>query len=469
MQEILSIDMLPMSPTGIHIVERRLLETVGTMKLWRHPASAAFAAIALALSLANISAAAAESDNPQEYLQANYHLQVTLQSDNRVSGAMHMTPLADASQLPDYLRAMVDECKKYPVDFFSKAGVSEIVLCGTLEMGLAPIAGVFVAPQHRLYVKFHWCQFGAHCRVTFHSFHHELGHALQTAALGSGHFDWREWADLNPTGFNYGNGGKQELMADPEKNWGTWSTSQPGFLNPYSTTAAWEDRSEIMASLMNDGDRQFLRALYQRDPVIQKKVQLMSDLLSKLCGPTSAKYFWEQSLLSLKTQPAVSLASNPASSSSTADLPKMLGNDLIDASGNAFSFASLKGKKYFLLYFSASWCPRCREFMPQFLEYYQNSKYRDKFEVLFVSSDRDEPQMLSYLREMPWKAVRFKCDAETFLKANYSRGPGIPALALVDSDGRLLAIKKGFAKNYEYGVDKMLDILNEKLATDAQL
>ena len=111
MQEILSIDMLPMSPTGIHIVERRLLETVGTMKLWRHPASAAFAAMALALSLANVSAAGAESDNPQEYLQANYHLHVTLQNDSRVSGAMHMTPLADAGQLPDYLRAMADECK----------------------------------------------------------------------------------------------------------------------------------------------------------------------------------------------------------------------------------------------------------------------------------------------------------------------------------------------------------------------
>jgi nucleoredoxin len=102
--------------------------------------------------------------------------------------------------------------------------------------------------------------------------------------------------------------------------------------------------------------------------------------------------------------------------------------------------------------------------MPQFLEFYQNTRYRDKFEVLFVSSDHSEREMLSYLREMPWKAVRLNSTAESFLKANYARDPGIPALVLIDSDGRLLCIRKGFAKGYEYGVDKVLEILNQKLA-----
>ena len=255
-----------------------------------------------------------------------------------------------------------------------------------------------------------------------------------------------------------------KLMEDPEKNWATWSNDQPGFLNAYSTTAPWEDRSEIMAALMNNGDRAFLRDYYLRDPIIQKKVDLMAHLLSEFCGPNQANYFWERAIDSLKTQPEVSSASNRSQSPLKVDLQKAIGGDLIDASGNPVAFETLEGKKYFLLYFSASWCSHCRQFMPQFLEYYRNTKYHDEFEVVFVSSDQDESQMLSYLQEMPWKAVRFNSPGESFLKTNYSRGPGIPTLALVDSDGRLLCFRKGFAKNYDFGVDKMLDILNQKLS-----
>jgi thiol-disulfide isomerase/thioredoxin len=221
-----------------------------------------------------------------------------------------------------------------------------------------------------------------------------------------------------------------------------------------------------MAALMNNGDRAYLRAWYRRDPVIQKKVDLMADLLSKFCGPNQGKYFWERAITSLKTQPEVSPASNQPGSSVKVDLQKTIGGDLIDAGGQAVSFQTLKGKKCLLLYFSASWCPHCRQFMPQFVGFYQNSKYRDKFEVIFVSSDRGEPEMLSYLREMPWKAVRFNSAAESFLKANYSRGSGVPTLTLIDSDGRLLGFRKGFARDYDAGVDKMLDILNQKLSAD---
>jgi len=313
-------------------------------------------------------------------------------------------------------------------------------------------------------LNYHWCRFGACCRESFHAFHHELGHALQTAAWGDGHYNWPEWAALNPPGFEYGNGGNRELMAHPEKNWGAWSTNHPGFINAYSTTAPWEDRSEIMAALMNDADRRLLGNYCRQDAVILKKAELMSDLLSQVCGSSQSNYFWEQSITSLKTQAGVPLASYSPPATVKADLQKAIGGDLIDSRGNAASFETLKGKKYFLLYFSASWCSRCRAFMPQFLDFYQNTKYHDKFEVLFVSSDHSEPSMLSYLREMPWKAVRFNSEAESFLKTNYSRGPAIPALVLMDSEGRLLCLKKGFAKNYNHGVDKVLDVLNQKLS-----
>jgi thiol-disulfide isomerase/thioredoxin len=193
---------------------------------------------------------------------------------------------------------------------------------------------------------------------------------------------------------------------------------------------------------------------------------LLAHLLSKFCGTNQAKYYWEQAITSLQAQPEVSWGSNLSRSPSKVDLQKTIGGDLIDAGGHAVSFETLKGKKYYLMYFSAAWCSHCRQFMPQFLDFYRTSKYHDKFEVIFVSSDRDESQMLSYLREMPWKAVRFNSPAESFLKTTYSRGPGVPTLALIDSDGRLLCFRKGFARNYDSGVDKMLDILSQKLSAD---
>jgi thiol-disulfide isomerase/thioredoxin len=437
------------------------------MNYLRHFAWAAISLLAMASAFTNVPAARADSNVAQDFLQKTYGVKVTIQSEDRITGILHLGPLTDTGQLGDYLMALAVECKKYPAGFFVKAGVSEIVLCGNLDMGEAPIAGLFNQRQKTLYLKYHWNKFGARDRTTFHAFHHELGHALQGGAWGNGHSDWPEWDAVNPPAFQYGGGGGVELMEHPENNWGAWTTNQPGFLNAYSTSAPWEDRSEIMAALMNNGDEAYLRAYYQRDPIIRQKVDLMAHLLSGFCGPAEASYYWERAVAYLRTPPAISLAFNQPQSPLKVDLQDAIGGDLIDNSGNAVASDTLKGKKYFLLYFSASWCSHCRAFMPQFLEFYRNSQYHDDFEVVFVSSDQNESQMMSYLGEMPWKAVRFNSPGQTFLKTNYSRGPGIPTLALIDSDGRFLGLKKGFAKNYDNGVDKMLDILNQKLSQPA--
>jgi hypothetical protein len=276
------------------------------MNLTRRLALPGFATVTLALGLVMASCARAADEPPREYLQRTYGLKLTVQTANLPSGALRLGAVTNTGQVDDYLRGLIVECKKYPAGFFSLAGVSEIVLCGDLHMGYVPIDGNFNHQQKRLYVKFHWCQYGAQCRKSFHAFHHELGHALQTAAWGDGHYDWREWAAVNPPQFHYGNGGSQELMANPEKNWAVWATNQPGFLNAYSTTAPWEDRSEIMAALMNDGDRAHLSAYCHRDAILRRKIELMSRLLSSFCGTSQSSYFWERAAASLN---------NPAKSS----------------------------------------------------------------------------------------------------------------------------------------------------------
>ena len=48
------------------------------------------------------------------------------------------------------------------------------------------------------------------------------------------------------------------------------------------------------------------------------------------------------------------------------------------------------------LYFSAHWCPPCRGFTPQLAKWY-SAGLKDKLEVVFVSSDRDQGSLVTTL------------------------------------------------------------------------
>ncbi|CAG9579371.1 tryparedoxin-like protein [Leishmania major strain Friedlin] len=59
----------------------------------------------------------------------------------------------------------------------------------------------------------------------------------------------------------------------------------------------------------------------------------------------------------------------------------------------------LKDAEYVLMYFSAHWCPPCRTFTPMLKSFYETHHAKKKFEVVFMSSDRSEEEMMSYFRE----------------------------------------------------------------------
>jgi nucleoredoxin len=63
------------------------------------------------------------------------------------------------------------------------------------------------------------------------------------------------------------------------------------------------------------------------------------------------------------------------------------------------------------LYFSAHWCPPCRAFTPQLAQWYskvKKSSNGEKFDIVFLSSDRDEAQFNEYFQLMPWYAVPYE-------------------------------------------------------------
>ncbi|GFH51559.1 hypothetical protein CTEN210_08035 [Chaetoceros tenuissimus] len=95
------------------------------------------------------------------------------------------------------------------------------------------------------------------------------------------------------------------------------------------------------------------------------------------------------------------------------------------------STSTLKDK-YLMLYFSASWCPPCRMFTPKLSEAYTKLKAeRDDFELLFVSSDRDEDSFKEYFGKMSFGALPFEHrDVKSQLSKKYSV-QGIPKLIIL--------------------------------------
>ena len=62
------------------------------------------------------------------------------------------------------------------------------------------------------------------------------------------------------------------------------------------------------------------------------------------------------------------------------------------------------------LYFSAHWCPPCRNFTPLLNTFYENANSDGKkMEIIFVSSDNDEQAFKEYFESMKWDcAVKYE-------------------------------------------------------------
>ena len=111
-------------------------------------------------------------------------------------------------------------------------------------------------------------------------------------------------------------------------------------------------------------------------------------------------------------------------------LHNSIGNiTLVDKTGN-HQFLS----KYdvVLLYFSAHWCPPCREFTPRLKQFYENLP-RGSVKIVFVSWDKSHEEFTSYFynEHGDWLAVNFNSNRQE-LGQKYGI-EGIPALLLINN------------------------------------
>lgn len=135
----------------------------------------------------------------------------------------------------------------------------------------------------------------------------------------------------------------------------------------------------------------------------------------------------------------------PASADPAADagplsegLAELLPAKLMLADGSEVDASALAGKPLVGIYFSAHWCPPCRGFTPQLVEF--RDAHADEFEVVFVSSDKDLDTQKSYMTEygMKWPAIPQTDAAGKELSRKYGVR-GIPTLVVLGADGSTIS------------------------------
>ncbi|MES2983139.1 MAG: thioredoxin-like domain-containing protein [Verrucomicrobiota bacterium] len=97
-----------------------------------------------------------------------------------------------------------------------------------------------------------------------------------------------------------------------------------------------------------------------------------------------------------------------------------------------------KPAKYYVFYYTASWCGPCKAFTPELVKFYNEHK-SGNFEIVLISSDHDEKAMEAYAEKnkMPWPQLKFSQIGKFEGKFNHGV-KGIPAVIVCDLEGKIV-------------------------------
>lgn len=100
---------------------------------------------------------------------------------------------------------------------------------------------------------------------------------------------------------------------------------------------------------------------------------------------------------------------------------------------------STKPSKYYVFYYTASWCGPCQAFTPSLVSFYKKHK-NDSFELILISSDDEEDDMLEYAKDkrMPWPQLELAKVDEFENKFQHSV-EGIPSVIVCDLEGKIVS------------------------------
>jgi thiol-disulfide isomerase/thioredoxin len=119
---------------------------------------------------------------------------------------------------------------------------------------------------------------------------------------------------------------------------------------------------------------------------------------------------------------------------------KLLDGNLVKLEGKSLKKFEMvqQPKKFYVFYYTASWCGPCQQFTPSLVEFYNKNK-NENFELVLITSDQDENDMEGYAKDkkMPWPQLKLK-KAQAFKKEFQHGVTGIPSLIVCDTTGKML-------------------------------
>jgi len=107
---------------------------------------------------------------------------------------------------------------------------------------------------------------------------------------------------------------------------------------------------------------------------------------------------------------------------------------LKDLEGKAISLADMKGKVVFLNFW-ATWCPPCREEIPDFVAFYDQNSRRG-VEIVGLSVDKLSPEDLRAFVRKNKMSYPVAFATKRIIEA-YEPGPYIPTTIVIDKQGRI--------------------------------
>ncbi|KAH7511070.1 hypothetical protein FEM48_ZijujUnG0052300 [Ziziphus jujuba var. spinosa] len=115
-------------------------------------------------------------------------------------------------------------------------------------------------------------------------------------------------------------------------------------------------------------------------------------------------------------------------------------NFVIGKDGAKVPVSELVGKNI-LLHLSAHWCHFCRGFQPKLIKTYHDIKAKDNsFEVIFISSDRNQASFAEFFSSMPWLALPFSDERKKNLEKKF-KSQAIHAAIAIGPSGRTVSKK----------------------------
>ncbi len=223
---------------------------------------------------------------PLDDLGAKYHLRVEVLSsplDWKGNGyAVHARP-ATGEQVDNYAPTLIAEWSLYPPSFVKKAKVVKIVIGKDLAVNEQFRSAVPAFDGAAMYYDPVLGSSNTHYQrvVVHHEFFHMVDWRMGTLAP-----DYLWWS-ANPTSFHYGTGGANMRTSGV----GDLTDTLPGFLTMYGTSAVEEDKAELFAHLIVDGDFVARRALV--DPVLAKKISMLKVRMLKF-DQAMDEQFWKR-------------------------------------------------------------------------------------------------------------------------------------------------------------------------------